>query len=120
LNVFASSNDSYFTIPGDNLWHYTDTRLKENTSYVYFKARSDGTAEYGEYYEVALDTGHGWDRVHTCSYWGTCSVPIFLTNFVFENYGPTNIRLAFRSKRPLTGVWSPDSVWEPNGIYVNY
>ena len=64
LNVFASSNDSYFTIPGDNLWHYTDTRLKENTSYVYFKARSDGTAEYGEYYEVALDTGHGWDRTY--------------------------------------------------------
>jgi hypothetical protein len=122
LNVFASSTDSYFWIPGDNQWHYTqDTRLKENNSYVYFKL-IDYTPkwDYNNNLEVAVDSGYGWEKAHTLVANNILNRGVFLTNFVFENHKTTNIRLAFKSQVALSGWWSPDSVWEGNSIIINY
>jgi hypothetical protein len=120
LNVFAASWDSSFYIPGDNQWHYTqNTRVKENDSYVYFKL-TDVSGLFGRNFSVAVDSGYGWENIHTMDTVDFLNVGTFLTNYVFENHGRTNIRLAFKSPVDIYGVWSPDSVWEPYGVYIPY
>jgi hypothetical protein len=122
LSVFASSDDSTFHVTGlqDIQWHYTDWRLKENNSYVYFKTLgwdTDGR------FEVKICYTEGSENDHSFSTAGG-SVTAFLTNYIYENYGKKYIRLGFKSysgqlSGGLYGVWSPDSVGT-NGIIVPF
>lgn len=123
LSIFASPIDSTFHVTGleDGNWHYTDWRVKENNSSVYFKTLG---WDVNGYFAVNVSYKEGSENLHVFNT-RNGSITAFLTNHIFESFGKNKqIRLGFRSyagslSGGLYGVWSPDSVGS-NGIMVPF